>query len=224
VTAGPIQLLERGLGELGLGGLKTSASKLIDYAELVIEHNAATNLTGARSVESFVAEQILDCLSLLAIMTPRGPLVDVGSGAGLPGIPLAISLPSLPVFLLEPRAKRASFLRLAVVRLGLGKVDVIKSSALGPGAQSLAGLAGATTLRAVADPERAFALAAPLLRVGGTAILYEGKAGRASRRQSSAARRAGLSDIRIEAVSVPGLNASRHIWMAKRVLNPHRAQ
>ena len=224
MTAGPTEVLENGLTELGVSIPKTAATKLIDYAELVIEHNAATNLTGARSVTSFVTEQILDCLSMLTVIVPRGPLVDVGSGAGLPGIPLAIALPRLSFFLLEPRAKRAGFLELAAGRLGLGKVQVVKSSALGPGSERLAGLAGAATVRAVTEPERAFSLAAPFLRVGGSAILYRGKAGEASRREANAARRAGLGGIRIEPVSVPGLNASRHIWIAKRARSFQRAQ
>lgn len=97
--------------------------QLAHYVDLVFKWNRIANLTGARSRSEFVTHHLADCLTLAPFI--RGSrLLDVGSGAGLPGIVVACAIPALHVTMLEPRAKRARFLDQVRIELGLGNVAV----------------------------------------------------------------------------------------------------
>ena len=109
------ELLTAGLDELNVPRIKETSEKLIEFGNLVLEANRRTNLTGAKDLESVVRDHVLDSLAPLQLVDLESPVVDVGSGAGFPGIPAAIACPPLEFVLLEPRAKRAAFLADAVV-------------------------------------------------------------------------------------------------------------
>lgn len=94
------------------------------YAELVHKWQRISNLTAAPTTLGFAREHIIDCLAVTPHV-PAGRLLDVGSGAGLPGIVLAISLPSRALTLLEPRGKRARFLTQVKIELELANVDIV---------------------------------------------------------------------------------------------------
>lgn len=94
-------------------------ARLLRYCEELLRWNSRTNLTGAKTLSSFVAGPLFDALTLLTVFEPQGRLLDVGSGAGLPGLPAALVHEGLRVTLLEPRPKRTAFLRHAVHALGL---------------------------------------------------------------------------------------------------------
>ena len=97
--------------------------KLLAYAALVTKWGRVHNLTAAADSASFVDEHIVDCMGTIPHV--RGPrLLDIGSGAGLPGIVLAILRPELKLSLLERRAKRARFLTQARIALQLDNVEV----------------------------------------------------------------------------------------------------
>ena len=101
-------------------------------------------------------------------------MVDVGSGAGLPGIPLALARPDLHVTLLEPLARRVAFLTRCVDRLGLDRVTVVRGRAEeGPSAQL--GGADVVTARAVAPLDRLAGWCLPLLRPGGRLLAMKGR-------------------------------------------------
>jgi 16S rRNA (guanine527-N7)-methyltransferase len=96
------------------------------YVELLFKWNRITNLIGPSEVVEFVEKHLTDCLSVARFV--RGAtLVDVGSGAGLPGLVLACIKPELRVFLVETRAKRARFLETARIALALPNVEVVTS-------------------------------------------------------------------------------------------------
>ncbi len=99
-------------------------AQLAAYAGLVDKWGRITNLTGARNPGQFVREHVADCLAVAPHLAP-GALLDVGSGAGLPGIVLAICAPQRAITLLEPRARRARFLTQATIELGLAGVEVV---------------------------------------------------------------------------------------------------
>jgi 16S rRNA (guanine527-N7)-methyltransferase len=106
---------------------------------------------------------------------PPGPAVDIGSGAGLPGIPLAIAAPGRRWRLVEPRAGRAGFLEEVVRSLGLD-CEVLRVRA--EEAATMPAVAGShvlATARAVAPPERAFRLLFPLVAAGGTCLVFAGE-------------------------------------------------
>jgi len=108
---------------------RESVGEVVDalevYVDLVLRWNRTHNLTGYRTREAFVRLGVLDSLLAQPLMPPAGvPAVDVGSGGGLPAIPLAVVEPQRRWILLEPRRKRASFLQEACHRLELAHVDV----------------------------------------------------------------------------------------------------
>ena len=116
--------LRSGLHELGLDVLQSHAPRLLDYLALLAKWNKVYNLTAVREPERMLSQHVFDSLAVLPHIK-GGNLLDVGSGAGLPGIPLAIALPELQVTLLDSNHKKAAFLRQARIELGLLNVTVI---------------------------------------------------------------------------------------------------
>ena len=100
--------------------------RLVRYAELVERWSARHNLVRFSSREELVQRHILDALSAVPLLKGGGRLLDVGSGSGLPGVPLLAVRPQWGGVLLEPRQKRWAFLRTVVRELGL-EVDVVRS-------------------------------------------------------------------------------------------------
>lgn len=100
-------------------------SRFERYLELLLRFNKSMNLIGPMQAEGIVKELLCDSIMPAAARPPTGPILDVGSGAGLPGIPLKILYPELPITLVEPRKKRASFLRIVVKKLELKDVEVL---------------------------------------------------------------------------------------------------
>ena len=114
----PRAALDHGLGELNLALPESARRKLLAYLELLAKWNKTFNLTAIRDPLQMVSLHVLDSLSVWRELPP-GRLADIGSGAGLPGIPIAIAEPERSVVLLEANQKKGSFLRQAVIELGL---------------------------------------------------------------------------------------------------------
>lgn len=115
--------LEQGLALLGASDSAESAPRLVQFLELVRKWNKIYNLTAILSDERMVVEHLLDSLSILALLRPPRVL-DIGTGAGFPGIPIAIANPALRVTLLDSSHKRCAFLRQAAIDLALTNVDI----------------------------------------------------------------------------------------------------
>lgn len=117
-------ILDQGLEELGLDLEAAKREKLIDYVHLLNKWNKVHNLTAVRDPEEMVTLHLLDSLAVLPHVHARR-LLDVGSGAGLPGIPLAICLPELQVTVMDSSQKKTSFMRQAKAELGLDNIEVV---------------------------------------------------------------------------------------------------
>lgn len=153
-------------------------SKLTAYSALIQKWAPRIDLLAPGDVGRFRKRHIEDCLRLAPLLRdlPEGTAVDVGSGAGLPGVVLAITAPERSWRLLEPRGKRAAFLEEVVRELGLPNVQVSPITA--EQAASDAALKGAHVLavaRALAPPPRSFELLRPLLSPSGIAVVFVGK-------------------------------------------------
>ena len=120
-------LLDPGLDALGLD--RALSAPLLDYLALLARWNRTYNLTAVRDPADMVTLHLLDALALHPHLHGIARLADLGSGAGLPGIPLAIALPGLAVTLVESNGKKARFLREAVRTLGLARVRVAECRA-----------------------------------------------------------------------------------------------
>jgi 16S rRNA (guanine527-N7)-methyltransferase len=115
--------LEQGLGALGIELPVALQHKLLDYVALLYKWNKTYSLTALREQEKAVSYHLLDSLAILPFVT-EGSLLDVGSGGGMPGIPLAIARPDLRVTLLDSNSKKAAFLQQAVIEFVLPNISV----------------------------------------------------------------------------------------------------
>ena len=121
----PQAALQRGLGELALALPPGAVEKLLAYLDLLSKWNKTYNLTAIRDPLQAVSHHLLDSLAVLRELSGcAGALADVGSGGGLPGIPLAIAEPARRVTLNDANEKKGAVLRQAVIELGLRNAEV----------------------------------------------------------------------------------------------------
>jgi len=118
--------LKPGLDALGVKLPEGGEARLLRFVELLLKWNEAFNLTAVRDPEEMLTKHVLDSLSILPFVTAT-PVQDVGSGAGLPGIPLAVARPDLAFTLLDSNGKKTRFMTQAVAELGLRNVDVVQA-------------------------------------------------------------------------------------------------
>ena len=144
----------------------------IRYANWLAGAGVERGLLGPRETDRLWERHLLNCAAVAALIPPGSQVVDIGSGAGLPGIALAIARPDLRITLAEPMLRRATFLEAVIADLGLSAVEVRRARA-----QELAKprlRADVVTARAVAPIDRLAAISAPLLRSKGQLLAVKG--------------------------------------------------
>ncbi len=205
-------MLADGLAALGLDLSAPTRARLLGFIALLKKWNRTYNLTAIRAEGDMVTQHLLDSLSVLPVM-PESVLAgrrwaDVGSGAGLPGIPLAIARPDLEVTLIESVAKKSAFQRQAKIELGLGNITV----ASGRVEDMRPGLFDAVISRAFAELAAFVSLAGHLLVQQGR--LYAMKGARPEDEMRRLPR--GWSVVDCVRLNVPGLDAQRHLVVLER--------
>jgi 16S rRNA (guanine527-N7)-methyltransferase len=125
-TGAEAQILAEGCRQLSLSLQESQLRALLDYLALLRKWNSAFNLTAVRDPGQMVVRHLLDSLSVLPHVDALR-IADVGSGGGLPGIPLAIARPDCQVTLLDSNGKKTRFMFQAVNDLGLGNCEVVRS-------------------------------------------------------------------------------------------------
>lgn len=169
--------LDEGLAELGLA-LEPAARAAIDaHVRLLLAWNASINLTSVREPLGIVRRHVVDSLAAVTLLRARGAedLLDLGSGGGYPGLPLAAALAAIPVMLVESVAKKAAFLRAVAAATDLaGRVTVgaVRAEALAadPGMRERR---SAVVARAVGRLDELVELGFPLLEPGGILIAWK---------------------------------------------------
>ncbi len=146
------------------------------YYELLRQYNASLDLTRIMGIEATVLKHFIDSAIILRWFKPTGPVLDIGSGPGFPGVPLAIMRPDIPVILAESRGKRVGFLEKLVSALKLTKVDIFprsvrEDSALG---DDYGKPVGDVVTRALETIPPTLERILPLLRPGGCAAFLKG--------------------------------------------------
>ena len=166
------------------------------YAELLATDGVTRGLIGPRETERLWDRHLLNCAMVAEFLPERGVLVDIGSGAGLPGVVLAMLRPSLQVVLLEPLLRRSVFLEECVTRLGLSNAAVLRARAEEKAAAHIK--ADVASARAVAPLDRLAGWAAHLLRPGGELLAIKGQ----SAEEEIAAARPVLSRLGVRSTEV----------------------
>ena len=185
------------------------AEPLARYLALLLRWNAAYNLTAIRDPREMVTKHLLDSLAMAPFLVSISTLADLGTGAGLPGIPLAIAVPELRVTLVESNGKKARFMREAVRTLGLGNAEVVESRIE---ALDRPGAFMAITARALATLPQILSLGGHLLAPDGVLLAMKG----ARPDDEIAALPAGWTLREVHPLSVPGLGAERHLVVVGR--------
>ncbi len=169
-------VLDAGLADLGLALDGAARAAIDDQARLLIAWSAAINLTAIREPAAIARAHILDSLTACGELRRRGidTFLDLGSGAGYPGVPLAATLPAARAALVEPVGKKAAFLRTVVTATGLAAVEVlpVRAEALAADAAHR-GRWPAVTARAVASLADLVELSFPLLVPGGVLVAWK---------------------------------------------------
>lgn len=170
------ELLEQGCLELGIVLDPEQIRMLLEYYDLVIDWNQKVNLTAIVDGKEFVVKHLIDSLSGAACLGEAGRLVDIGSGAGFPGIPLKILYPGLFVCLVESVNKKTEFLKTAVTALKLEGIQVVSGRAeeIGQNPAMRETFDFAVT-RAVSKLAVIAEYCLPLVKVGGTFVAYKGE-------------------------------------------------
>ena len=199
----PRALLVQGLSTVGLALPADRVQGLLAYVTLLSRWNEAYNLTAVRDPAAMVPRHLLDSLAIRPWV--RGPrLLDVGTGPGLPGIPLAIADPALEVVLLDANGKKVRFCRQAVVELGLGNVEVVQARV--EAYRPMEGFA-TVTARAVADLPSLLAASGHLLGPNSTLLAMKGALPLA---EIEMLRAKGLA-VTAHRILVPGVTGERHL-------------
>lgn len=200
------QRLRSGLQALALELADPVVEQQLDYLDLLLRWNAAYNLTAVRDAGEMVTRHLLDSLAILPYLHGRS-LADLGTGAGLPGIPLALARPDLEVCLVDSNGKKARFLREAVRQLHLTGAKVFEGRA-----ESVTGEYDCVTARA-------FATLADMLGWGGHLLAGDGRwlalKGRFPQDELDDLP-AGFAVEAVHRLVVPGLDAERHLVIIKR--------
>jgi 16S rRNA (guanine527-N7)-methyltransferase len=149
--------------------------KAVRYAELLAGDGVVRGLIGPREVDRLWDRHLLNCAVLGELLPPDARVLDVGSGAGLPGIPLALARPDVAVTLLEPLERRVQFLDEARMTLGVDRqVTVLRGRAEDPAIRRTVGLWDWVTARAVAPLDRLVRWCLPLVSPGGRLLALKG--------------------------------------------------
>jgi len=178
VRAERTQRLKEAIAALNIACDERTAERIAVYHELLADWNTRMNLTGDTDFETSLDRHYTDCLAPLKyaqLFPQNASLIDVGSGAGFPGLPLAIARPDLQVTLLDSLMKRITFLSAVVEELGLENVRLVHSRAEDGGRDAkLRERFDLAVARAVAPLPVLSELLLPFVKVGGRMICYKG--------------------------------------------------
>jgi len=185
--------------------------RFVSYLALLSQWNDTFNLTSISDPVAVVRLHFLDSLAITPFLDKSGPLLDIGSGAGFPGMPLKIVFPYMAITLVEPRRKRVNFLRALIRHLQIKDVNIIEGRVedLTP---KLAGSFSTVALRAVGNLDFLLPQIRPLLQPGGKCLLMHGPKGKDYFRSlSTLAPKQGFSEIKIHEYVIPLGDESRTV-------------
>lgn len=168
---------EDNLSKFGISLTTEQSQQFEEYYEMLIEWNKVMNLTGITEYEEVFMKHFTDSLSIVKFLNLEGDIkvIDIGTGAGFPGIPLKIIFPNLDIVLLDSLAKRIKFLETVKSKLGLTKIDLIHGRAEDYARKiEYREYFDLCVSRAVSHLSTLSEYCIPFIRVGGTFVSYKG--------------------------------------------------
>lgn len=204
----PAGQLAAGAAQLGLNLPAHAQEALLDFLALLEKWNRVYNLTAVRDRRDMVSQHLLDCLAIVPHVR-AATILDVGSGGGFPGIPLALALPDAQVTLLDSSQKKCAFLRQALIELEIGNatVECARAEDWHPGR-----LFQLVVSRAFSDLAEFAVRCGHLVAPGGALAAMKG----AYPRAELARLPAGFRLRAAHALAVPGLDVERHLLLIAR--------
>ncbi len=191
------QRIAAGMNGLGLSDHAGKAEQFAHYLEMIARWNRVTNLTAVKAADEMVALHLLDSLSVLPFVS-GSRILDVGSGAGLPGIPLAMLQPDKDFILLDSNGKKTRFMTQAAIELELSNVTVLQQRI-----EDCCEVVDQVISRAFTSLEEFVHLCLPRVRPGGNLLAMKGPA---EKGQSDR-----FSQATVHELQVPGLDRERYL-------------
>jgi len=197
-----LEILEKGSLELGVALDEGQKAAFLKYLRELKAWNSRINLTSIIDEKEIIIKHFLDSLTPAAFLSGVKTLLDIGSGAGFPGLPLKIALPSIKVTMIDSVEKKVHFIRHMIRTLGLKGVDAISGRVESPElVYSLSGVFDCVTSRAFAELEAFVTLGAPYLKPGGMLLALKGPL--APQEIAAMGQVAGFSAPEVHEIEVP---------------------
>jgi len=204
------QLLSSGVRQLELVVSETQTQHLLKYVELLQKWNKTYNLTAIENSHEIISKHILDSLSVAKYLVGEN-IMDVGSGAGLPGIPLAVIYPDKQFILLDSNAKKTRFIQQANIELGLKNIQIVH--------QRVEQYLPKQTIHTLIS--RAFSSSTKLLDSCEQILKSLDQAGRIiimlGKQKQLEALPKRYNVLEVQSVKIPNLEAQRHIAIVEKV-------
>ncbi|MDE0310365.1 MAG: 16S rRNA (guanine(527)-N(7))-methyltransferase RsmG [Acidiferrobacterales bacterium] len=204
-------ILRKGLITLNITLQESAIDRCLDHAEMLLRWNRVHNLSAIRNLGDVVVRHLLDSFSIVEHVKGK-EVIDIGSGAGYPGIPIALARPDSHVVLLDSSMKKSEFLRHCVAQMGLCNVTVLceRVQELSKDCRSF----DTVLVRALGSLATVAECELPILTSNGRILAMKGKY---PKRELETIR--SICDCAVHQLSVPGLSESRHLVVIKRKTN-----
>ena len=217
-------ILIDGAQKMGINLNKEQIKKISRYLELLIQWNQKINLTSLKTPQEIIIKHFLDSISCIKVInkytdTEEISVIDVGTGAGFPGMPIKIICPSIKLSLLEARKKKTMFLEKVIEEMNFKQVKILNGRAetFGKGADYREKYDIAIS-RAVARLNVLSECCLPLVRVGGLFIAQKGRSYKEETEKGlNAVQVLGGELIGVESVRVPFINQERYLLVIKKI-------
>ncbi len=211
-------LLKEGAADFGVRLDDTMTTQLLEYKRILLEWNQKMNLTAIEEDREVIQKHFIDSLSIMPFLKDVRTMIDIGTGAGFPGIPVKIAQPALEVVLLDSLEKRVGFLKEVLSSLKLEGISAIHSRAEDAGAASLyRERFDAAAARAVASLPVLLEYCLPFVRTGGIFVAMKGSIGQEAADAKKALDILGGSIEEIKEFTLPGSDMKRTIVIVRKL-------
>jgi 16S rRNA (guanine527-N7)-methyltransferase len=207
--------------QVGVSLSLAQADRMRCHAELLVQWNRSVNLTAITAPDDILVKHMVDSITAAPFIPEHSRLLDIGSGGGFPGLPLAIACPTIEATLIDASRKKTSFIRFACHALALVRVQTLhmRAEQLARYKEHRAGYQ-VVVCRALSSLERFAELAMPLLDEKGKLIAYRGQAGEGSGKEEKALPSEEMEErgmrCRVVPLRLPFSGAHRHLVIMER--------